>query len=78
MGNRVEGQGGGTPPGELLMSSPITKFYWVNREVFVVGEDQILYRKKTDSSPRRVVVPKTLRENVWYYGMTYPRRITKG
>lgn len=42
----------------MFLGSPEAKFYWVNREVFVLVSGGTLVREKTDKYPRRLVVPK--------------------
>ena len=49
------------PEGDLFLANAHTKFYWVNREMFVLGENQVLYKDEDDQGPRRVVVPKGMR-----------------
>jgi hypothetical protein len=49
--------------GELFIGDSGRKYYWVNREVFVL-EKGILWRRGGEGKPARRVVPKKFREQV--------------
>jgi hypothetical protein len=49
--------------GELFIGDSRSKFYWVNREVFVL-ETGVLWRKGDEGKSARRVVPKKFREQV--------------
>ena len=49
--------------GEVFMGDPRSKYYWVNREVFVL-ERGILWRKGEEGKSARRVVPKKFTEQV--------------
>jgi hypothetical protein len=47
----------------LFIGDSKSKYYWVNREVFVLKKG-ILRRKRGEGKPARRVVPKKFREQV--------------
>jgi RNA:NAD 2'-phosphotransferase (TPT1/KptA family) len=50
--------------GNLFLSSPEAKFYWLNRQVFVLNSKGVLMRERTDKHPRRLVVPDSCRTEI--------------
>jgi len=49
--------------GEVFMGDPRSKYYWLNREAFVL-EEGILWRKGEEGKPARRVIPKKMREQI--------------
>lgn len=47
---------------DLFLSSPATKFYWINKERLRLS-DNVLFIKKKDSDIQDLVLPKGLRDN---------------
>lgn len=47
---------------DLFLSSPATKFYWINKERLRL-RDNVLFKKKNDSDIQDLVLPKGLRDN---------------
>ena len=52
-----------TTEGEVFMGNSRSKYYWVNREVFVL-ERGIMWRKGEEGKSARRVIPKKFREQV--------------
>ena len=52
-----------TTEGEVFMGNSRSKYYWVNREVYVL-ERGIMWRKGEEGNSARRVVPKKCREQV--------------
>ena len=59
----MEGDRGGAIEGELLIGDSISKYYWINREVFVL-EKEVLWREGDEGKSARRVVPKMYREQI--------------
>ncbi|KAK3084013.1 hypothetical protein FSP39_006719 [Pinctada imbricata] len=52
-------------PSDIFLSNPAAKNYWVNRELYFLCEDGILWKKDPiDDSIKLPVVPTTLREEI--------------
>lgn len=49
--------------GDVFMGDPQSKYYWLNRKVFVL-EEGILWRKGKEGKPARMVIPKKMREQI--------------
>ena len=47
--------------GSIFISSPEAKYYWLNKEMFQLG-DGVLFRQKTDSKDLELVVTDNLKE----------------
>ena len=54
--------------GDLFISSPEAKYYWVNKEMFQLV-DGVLFRQKTDSRDLELVVPDSMKEQAiaWHH-----------
>ena len=49
---------------EIFLSGPAPKYYWLNRELFVLSGDNILYRKGVKGEADRVVIPQVSRKEL--------------
>ena len=60
----------GTIPdeGSLFLSSPESKYFWINKDLFHL-EDGVLFRKKLDSEDLELVIPDSLKEQAlsWHH-----------
>ena len=54
--------------GNLFLSSPAAKFYWVNKEIFQLV-DGVLFKKSQDTEDLQLVVPDSLKEKAleWHH-----------
>ena len=54
--------------GTLFLSSPESKYYWLNKELFTLI-DGVLFRKRLDSKDIELVVPASLKEQamLWHH-----------
>ena len=54
--------------GTLFLSSPESKYYWLNKELFALI-DGVLFRKRLDSKNIELVVPASLKEQamLWHH-----------
>ena len=51
--------------GELFISGPSAKHYWINKELYFLGENGILWKRDVgDTSIKQLVVPSSLREEI--------------
>ncbi|VDI79723.1 nucleosome-remodeling factor subunit BPTF [Mytilus galloprovincialis] len=49
---------------EIFLSGPAPKYYWLNRELFVLNGDNILYKKGMKGDADRVVIPQVSRKKL--------------
>ena len=53
------------PEGELFLSSPATKHYWINKELFSLSDDGVLWKRRDDiASEKLLVVPAALKKEI--------------
>ncbi|XP_070546257.1 uncharacterized protein [Ptychodera flava] len=53
----------GPSEGELKLSSPATKHYWINREMFFITEG-VLWREGNEEGEKRLVIPASMKSEV--------------
>ena len=63
--------------GSLFISSPESKYYWVNKEMFKLI-DEVLFRQKTDSTDLELVVPDSLKDQVLFLYHDIPSAAHQG
>ena len=49
---------------DLSLSSPAAKNYWINRELYELDDNGVLWRKPTDQGKATLMVPKSMRNEV--------------
>ena len=49
---------------EIFLSSPATKNYWINKELFFFGNETVLWKRDENSETKVLVVPKDLKEEI--------------
>lgn len=56
----------GTNPstGALFLGSSRSKFYWINREILFIAEDEVLCRKEIGSGCVTVIIPASLTNQI--------------
>ncbi|KAL8604519.1 hypothetical protein ACOMHN_015803 [Nucella lapillus] len=56
--------------GELFLSSPAAKFYWLNRDLFLL-KGGVLFKQRVDTKDLELVVPASLQERViqWHHDL---------
>ena len=49
---------------ELFLSSPATKNYWINKELFFFSNETVLWKRDENSEAKVLVVPIALKEEI--------------
>ena len=63
--------------GILFLSSPESKYYWVNKDMFKLVDD-VLFRQKTDSKDVELVVPDSLKDQALFLHHDIPSAAHQG
>ena len=51
------------PEGVMMLASPAKKYYWINKNVFLLRDD-IVWRKKPEMDNKVLLIPKTMKREL--------------